>query len=239
MSCRNSTHFPLNKAGGCFLGFLLSALLIMPFDALISRYAYYDWVGNDTVVRMFLERSEPFGHGIGIAWIVIAIFILDPNHRKACLSLTTTALCAGGIANIIKLFVCRARPREFDFNTNPLFVGFKDWSPDQVFRSAELSFPSAHTTTAVALTVFLSTMYPRGRWLFTILAIVVGLQRIHGGSHFPSDILVGAGLGCFVGHICVGLAHRYRYLPFGSVECQGISHTNTLRQEVSAQKPYK
>lgn len=212
-SRRDSPPSSLNRACRGLFVCLLLAFLVLPFDAPISRYRYFQWKGKDSVVRTVLNRSEPFGHGIGIAWIVITIFVLDPTHRKSCMSMTTTALCAGGLANIAKLFVCRARPREFHFDANPLFAGFKDWSPDRIFRSADLSFPSAHTATAVALAVFLSTMYPRGRWLFAILAIVVGLQRLHGGSHFPSDILVGMGLGLFVGHICVGLAHHYRYLP--------------------------
>jgi membrane-associated phospholipid phosphatase len=60
------------------------------------------------------------------------------------------------------------------------------------------SFPSAHTATAVGLSAALIWLYPQGRLLFTLLAALVGCQRIASMAHFPSDVMFGAATGCFV-----------------------------------------
>ncbi|MCE9527851.1 MAG: phosphatase PAP2 family protein, partial [Planctomycetales bacterium] len=45
----------------------------------------------------------------------------------------------------------------------------------------------------------LAYLYPRGRWLFAILAALVGLQRMHSLNHYLSDVLAGAAIGTLVG----------------------------------------
>ena len=65
-------------------------------------------------------------------------------------------------------------------------------------QSGLQSFPSAHTATAAGLAAALIWLYPQGRLLFTLLAVLVGCQRIVSGAHFPSDVLVGAAAGCLV-----------------------------------------
>jgi membrane-associated phospholipid phosphatase len=64
------------------------------------------------------------------------------------------------------------------------------------------SFPSAHTATAVGLAVMLVSLFPRGRWLFPIIAVLVGMQRIATSAHFPSDVFAGATVGWVFGSIC-------------------------------------
>jgi undecaprenyl-diphosphatase len=61
------------------------------------------------------------------------------------------------------------------------------------------SFPSGHAATAAGLAVALAVLYPRGRWLFAVLAVLAALQRVEVQSHFPSDVLAGAALGCLTG----------------------------------------
>ncbi len=45
---------------------------------------------------------------------------------------------------------------------------------------------------AVGFCLALSTVFPRGRWLFISLAVLVALQRIESGSHYLSDTLFAA-----------------------------------------------
>ena len=215
-------HFVLNR----FLVLLCLALFVLPFDETISRYVYFRFRGRPTAIRPFLDRTETFGHGIGILWITVMVYVLDPARRKACLSIIATALCGGGVANIVKLLLSRSRPRTFDFGGNTVFAGFHEWLPYFTGGSGEQSFPSAHTATAVAVAVLLAEMYPRGRWLFSGLAMLVGIQRLHGGAHFPSDILVGAAMGFLVGHLCVRWAHRYHYLV---PQSDAINHESDQR----------
>ncbi len=63
-------------------------------------------------------------------------------------------------------------------------------------QSGLQGFPSAHTATAAGFAAALIWLYPQGRLLFTVLAVLVGCQRIVSGAHFPSDVCFGAAAGC-------------------------------------------
>ena len=56
---------------------------------------------------------------------------------------------------------------------------------------------------AVGLAVMLSSLFPRGRVLFSVMAILVGMQRIVVSAHFPSDVFAGAAVGWLVAKVCV------------------------------------
>ncbi len=57
------------------------------------------------------------------------------------------------------------------------------------------SFPSGHTLHAVGFAVLLSTFYPGWAPLLSAFGFMVGMSRVVLGLHYPSDVLIGAGLG--------------------------------------------
>lgn len=59
----------------------------------------------------------------------------------------------------------------------------------------EYSFPSGHTLHVVAFGIILSTYYPSLAWPLGVFAVLVALSRVVLGLHYPSDVLVGAGIG--------------------------------------------
>jgi undecaprenyl-diphosphatase len=61
-------------------------------------------------------------------------------------------------------------------------------------------FPSGHSTMAFALAAALHPMVAaRWRWAPWVLALVVGLGRMHVGVHWPLDVVGGAALGTAIG----------------------------------------
>ncbi len=107
------------------------------------------------------------------------------------------------------MLVARTRPLAFDFH-HDVWATFGRWLPA---TSVAQSFPSGHTATAAGLALGLAAMYPKGRWLFLLLAVLVGCQRIECGAHFLSDVLCGAAASCLVVACCLRLRNWISAAP--------------------------
>ena len=57
------------------------------------------------------------------------------------------------------------------------------------------SFPSGHTSAAVAMAILLGIYFPHGKIFFWLLALALGLERIRVEAHFLSDVIAGLGIG--------------------------------------------
>lgn len=173
-------------------GLLIAVLLSLAIDVPIASYAkdgrHPRWLAE------LLENVETFGHGIGATMIVIGVLTLDPKVRRCPLPLLAGSLGAGLMSGVVKLMVIRYRPRGLAVFPDTVWATFGGWWSGSKGNDLQ-SFPSAHTATAVGLAMMLSAYYPRGRWYFTILAIMVGMQRVHVSAHYPSDVFAGAIVG--------------------------------------------
>jgi membrane-associated phospholipid phosphatase len=150
-----------------------------------------------------LDMFEPFGHGLGVALVVVLLHQLDPARRRSILRILLCALAAGGGAGLLKMLVMRIRPNDFDLSRS-VWATFQQWLPFWGGDSTLQSFPSGHTATAVGLAAALTWRYPQGRFVFSLLAILVACQRVVSGAHYPSDVLLGAAIGSFVATLFVG-----------------------------------
>jgi membrane-associated phospholipid phosphatase len=119
------------------------------------------------------------------------------------LPLTLTGMAAIGVSGllvqVVKHLVGRPRPR-LALSANEYF--------GPTFQSDLLAFPSGHATTSFALAAVLSVWYPRGAWLFYLLATLIALGRVVGNAHHLSDVLAGAVLGLAVGWTLATLVVR-------------------------------
>ncbi len=188
------------------------AWLVFPYDVWISLHCFKINQGEPAFLRNILDNVEPFGHGVGVVIASLTILLLDKKQWKTGFSLCTAGVGAGILADIAKLWVSRIRPRNYEFGTLDVHDTIIGWMPLLHGGTRIQSFPSAHTATAFGMAVMLSTIYPRGRALFFLMAVLVMGHRLHSGAHYPSDILVGAAIGWCFALICVRLAVKYRYL---------------------------
>jgi membrane-associated phospholipid phosphatase len=155
-------------------------------------------------LRRLVRLSEVFAWGGTVALIIATAAVLNSRRWRVVLPLAVPAFGAGLLANGIKLFIARLRPSAVtDIEmVQSTFVG---WLP-MLHRDAARphghaieSFPSAHSATAVGLAIGLSALYPRGRWLFALFALLAMTQRIEAQAHYLSDVLAGAAIGCLFG----------------------------------------
>lgn len=187
--------------------FAVGTWLALGVDCAVSNWclhclaepSYPKFVHNALLfVRDLLSIGVYFGDGLGVAILLVMVFVLDPARRWGLPRLLCCAYGAGLAANGLKLLLARKRPHSFDFTAGDVWTTFGAWLPGTGAGSTWQSFPSAHTATAVGFAAGLAWLYPRGRWLFPLFAVLVGCQRIQSGAHFLSDVLAGAALGSLI-----------------------------------------
>jgi membrane-associated phospholipid phosphatase len=90
---------------------------------------------------------------------------------------------------VIKRLIGRARPMVDSGHPDPyLFSPF-------IWRNDYASLPSGHATTAFAVLVAFSTLWPRTRTIFLIYAVLIALSRVVVTAHYPTDVAIGALVG--------------------------------------------
>lgn len=78
------------------------------------------------------------------------------------------------------------------------------------------SFPSGHAMTAFCAAAILGRAY-QVEWLTYPLAVLLAYSRVYTQSHFPADVVAGAGLGLLIGHTVLAYHARQEAQP-GSVQ---------------------
>ena len=159
-----------------------------------------DWAVDDAGLRDVLRVIEDLFNTIGmIIWTsILAIAMLVKNHRRAAMFAAVVMLACWGATTALKAVVGRDRP---------------EWqTPVDLLDSG--SYPSGHTSSIVAFTgivLVLLSMFVRRRGVrqllgnaMLVVAVVVALDRLFLGRHYPSDIIGGALLG--TAFVLLGLA---------------------------------
>ncbi len=129
----------------------------------------------------------------GILWMVLTgLFLLFPRTRKmgvCCFFGLLVMLIVNNL--IIKNLVDRIRPYE-------VVEGL-----ERIIKApVDSSFPSGHTSAAVAATYIITRMVKYKRYAIPaiIMATLIALSRLYVGVHYPTDVLGGAILGLFYGY---------------------------------------
>ncbi|MGR4877883.1 phosphatase PAP2 family protein [Streptomyces sp. LARHCF249] len=92
----------------------------------------------------------------------------------------------------------------------------QEWIPhdDVEDRPDSSSFPSGHTAAGVAFTVAVAPSWPWAGAACAVPTVLVALERVHSGAHYPSDVAVGAAIGVAAAGL-VRVAPRILIRPVG------------------------
>jgi len=150
----------------------------------------------------------PIDIGIALVLGLIGWWQERPGFPRRAVAGGLAVGLAGILGQVVKNLACRSRPRAT--HSGKFLASF----PCFRARHAAASFPSGHATTAFALAAVLSLWCPRWTGGFLAAAALVGWSRIVLGTHFPSDVLGGAILGCAV---VLGLS---RLWPLEGEQCK-------------------
>lgn len=177
---------------------LLAGMAALAVDVPLSRFCHVEHGAR--FAHNFLEHLEPFGQPAGVVVICGALLLCDATRGRQAVRIALAAIGSGLAADVVKLLVARARP--YHFFTLPgegvqetVLNSFRGLLPFLSGGSRLQSCPSAHTAFVTGFCLGLWATYPKGRWLFLLVAVLVALQRIEGGAHFLSDTLWGAAVG--------------------------------------------
>ncbi|MFG0325638.1 MAG: phosphatase PAP2 family protein [Phycisphaerales bacterium JB037] len=160
-----------------------------------------------------LEVLQQYGALGSLVLIALIIWLQDVHRRARLLDLAAAIVSTGAVILLMKGLIGRVRPRGHMLDDyGPMsFLGpfgavpgepgqgvVRPWQFLAEGVSDIQSMPSSHTAYAVALSVFLLSMYPRLRPLLIALPIIVGACRVLFGAHWPSDVVAGAAIGAIV-----------------------------------------
>ena len=191
------------------LAFAALGCAALPLDLPIAQW-FHDGHCPGELLR-WLSFAETYAYGFGVACILLTVFVLDPGKRRLLPRVAATAFGGGLVANGLKMLLARTRPHDFfpklsgGLASSSLHLAhglprtvadtFGQWLPLGRVPSGLQSFPSGHMATALGLTAALIWLYPRGKGIFPLFAILAGCQRMSSGSHFLSDVIWGAAAG--------------------------------------------
>lgn len=171
----------------------------------------------DAIDKPFAGRYHPAwttAGTLGAAAVIVAAPSLLLAHESLgpaandTLVVAESGLVSAALSSLFETGI--RRPRPFLYGTQaPLDVRNE--------TNASLSFYSGHTSEAFAVTVAtyatLSRLHSRWRYLALGLGLAtstfVGVSRVVAGEHFPTDVLVGAGVGASIGWLVPALHSRH------------------------------
>lgn len=172
-------------------------------DALIqAEGAFLLWIQEavrSNFMTVFMTGITSLNY-LGILWILITLALLAFRKTRRLGAMCAIAMIIGLVVTngIIKNWVARVRPYDAIEGLTRLTDAQRDFS-----------FPSGHTTNAMACSWVLLMRGPK-RWgipLFA-LAILIGLSRLYVGVHYPTDVLAGAAIGICSATLAIWLVPR-------------------------------
>jgi len=224
--------------------FILALFILLFFDVYVSRSA----------IAWPVEWRQPFQFvtHFGLSdWVLIPsglVFLVSfatyrfwkrTSHWRRALyeaSLLSgfvfvSVAGTGLFTNLMKRLFGRGRPEVFDnFGAFSFEHVFNDWT----FQS----FPSGHSTTAMATAIVVGFVAPRFFRLVLVIALVTGVSRVVVGDHYPTDVLAGFVIGALGTYFVRNLFARRRWLfktmPDGRVRYRGVPALRRLVQRALA-----
>ncbi len=143
----------------------------------------------DGIMEFITNLAPTLAFVIPSAILVYFLFKGEKREWLQGLLLVLTVSIPALITTVIKWYFDRPRP----FSVYDIF--------EKLSVAGSPSFPSGHTTDAMAMAIALSLWKPKWYVILPVFtwAFLTAWSRMHLGVHYPSDVLGGAFVGLFFG----------------------------------------
>jgi membrane-associated phospholipid phosphatase len=207
----------------CFGVFVLGVILLDAWAAAAVK-GLPEWLVS------FFDMITDYGKSGYVLW-PLGLFFVFLCALPPLLTGFQQRVLAAVMVRIGFLFTAIAVPSLFDTivkrmigRARPMVTGHIDpyaFSPF-IWRSDYASLPSGHATTAFAILVAFSTLWPRARPYLLIYALLIAMSRVVLTAHYPTDVAAGALVG-IIGALMVRRWFALRHLGF-SIAPDGRTH---------------
>ncbi len=166
------------------------------------QFARHEWLRWLTLPEPIFQLWSPALMVVVAAWNAIN----SPRPwRRALLALAIAVVLADQFKESLRIPFSRLWPDTW-IHDNPSLIrdGAYGFFP---FHGGEgyASFPSGHTARAFAAVAVLWLAYPRGRWVWVLGGIAMGVSLVGMNYHFVGDVIAGGVIGSVVGaYVAVG-----------------------------------
>lgn len=186
-----------------FIALILVFVGLFDWDVPLTRFVRFLYPPVGAVPNPWLVQFSDLGDrlGKGESLVFLSLLLLAVGYglkRPQWKDAGWQSLIAHGlvavVANIVKHVIGRPRPKFMHAGNLELSpAGGSGWD----------SFPSGHAAAAIAVATVLAAKFPRARWPILAAAVAIAASRIVRGSHYLTDVVGGAALGCVMGAIAV------------------------------------
>ncbi len=166
-------------------------LLINQFDFQITRFIALT-IPHNILTDYFFAFLSLKGNSI-IVWalILLLLIIFEENRNKKFMFFFFMSFVLTSVINNNLLKNLFQRPRPIFHFTTPLAC------------PTDFGMPSGHAAAAFAAAVIFAHFDPKRRWIYYVVAGLVGLSRIYLGCHYFLDVVVGAIVGSLISYLFI------------------------------------
>jgi membrane-associated phospholipid phosphatase len=189
----------LNLLGAAIICLSLLAIVTACYDASIASWVFHENLPRAIKQAVWIKIVKAPGNYYQGTLPIAAVAWFIAGRRRggyAAALILLNGIPVGLFYTLGKWAVGRPRPytsaqglQPFEFH--PFNHGIRGlWT-----AAHNQSFPSGHACLAFATAASLSFLWPRGGWLFFLLASLVGIERVLENAHYASDVVAGAMFG--------------------------------------------
>lgn len=156
---------------------------------------------------VFFNVVTKLGHD-GIALIIISLILMLFKKTRKAGSAMLAGIVVGAVFTNLTIKPLVSRPRPYTFTDSPVYQW---WLNAGAQVESDRSFPSGHTTSAMAMVTGLFCVTNKKiSWLAFFFAIFMGMSRIYLCVHYPTDVIGGLIIGA-IGGVIGGLLVNWFY----------------------------